>query len=912
MRKIFSNFFTLFASLFIYGQDITESFILPTVSSIPQYIDAPISISTGIPDIRIPMLVLPTHNRNFKINLGISYHPNNTFYNSPSSDIGLGWSLYGSTSIIIRDTHEYSLTPTRDYYYNIFGRTGRFQYDNGILKKVTVDKMEITPVDLGGNLYSFVVKDSAGFVYHFEKLGIGISHSSYHSTNYTDAFHISKVSDANGLELLHFDYEEDHFPEQTLSGNKYLKRLKIKKITSPNYGSVTFDYSFDAANRKTLIDPFTLQSIELKNTSGKSIEKYVLQNQTSSREYRRNYNPGRIDGVCGYETQFKLYLNVLLKYDKNNSNPQAILFHYAEGFDDVYWTPAYDEVYQCFVNEMDNPYHLGKALLKSITFPTGMKIVYEFEPNQYFVNKNDPDYLLFEASPHLVKDREIQTYEDITTINFDTTNPSTTGTFVLPSNPDLPGGESYLEFWTGVDEYYNGPYQMPDGSQFMNFSFTSGITSPYGYTMFLPGTTPYHIAGTGGKGNVQIKRIRYKSMPVPNHTTGNGIRIKTIKYFDNNILIEPKTIHYTYQDFNDHTKTSGFKNELDEKSPVVYKHIKETYGSGGYKKYFFKTSDNIDSLFQFPKLRLTNLFKNGLLSEVQAYDNNGNLLAKDSLNYEFHELPGQYQISHLPGRNGIIKKQFTVSTVYNDNGTGTIENEIHNDEVHYNTIYKKTISTDSNTTEEFIEYPVQQSRLWKIRDIPLITETKRNGITISKSETKYEDTSHYFPTSQVSYLPDNLSQSVKNASYDIYDDKGNLVQYTELPGTGTGKSTTIIWGYHKTMPIAKIEGARLADIPAGVIAAIVNASNADADATLMQETATELALIAALNTFRTDAALKNYQITCYTYDPLIGVTNTIPPSGIMETYQYDSFNRLYRVSDANGVTLKEYQYNYKD
>jgi hypothetical protein len=183
---------------------------------------------------------------------------------------------------------------------------------------------------------------------------------------------------------------------------------------------------------------------------------------------------------------------------------------------------------------------------------------------------------------------------------------------------------------------------------------------------------------------------------------------------------------------------------------------------------------------------------------------------------------------------------------------------------------------------------------------------------VSKTETKYENAVHFYPTSQLSFLPDNLSQSVKNMSYDLYDDKGNPVQYTVFPEVGsTGIPTTIIWGYNKTMPIAKIEGARLSDIPSSLITTIVNASNNDANASAAQEETLEKALVDALNTFKNDNALKNFMVTCYTYNPLIGVTTIIPPNGMMEFYKYDAYNRLQKVVDVNGNTVKEHQYNYK-
>ena len=142
-------------------------------------------------------------------------------------------------------------------------------------------------------------------------------------------------------------------------------------------------------------------------------------------------------------------------------------------------------------------------------------------------------------------------------------------------------------------------------------------------------------------------------------------------------------------------------------------------------------------------------------------------------------------------------------------------------------------------------------------------------------------------------------------TYDQYDSKGNLLQYTiksDVP-------TAIIWGYNQTQPIAKIEGATYAQV-SGLAAAIISASNDDANDAVVGNPK-EQDLLIALDAFRTNSALSGYQITTYSYDPLIGVRSITPPSGIREVYIYDTANRLKEVKDINGNILKEYQYHYK-
>ncbi|MDR6516412.1 hypothetical protein [Chryseobacterium camelliae] len=184
--------------------------------------------------------------------------------------------------------------------------------------------------------------------------------------------------------------------------------------------------------------------------------------------------------------------------------------------------------------------------------------------------------------------------------------------------------------------------------------------------------------------------------------------------------------------------------------------------------------------------------------------------------------------------------------------------------------------------------------------------------TLSRSETIYptsvptsQSGNLVLPLSVKSYDVLNNNASYTEATYDKYDSKGNLQQYT----TKDGISTVIIWGYDHTQPIAKIEGAQLSGISQSLIDTIVNASNTDAQ---NGTETSEQNLISALDTFRSDASLSGYQISTYTYDPLIGVRSITPPSGIREYYRYDTANRLEKVIDSDKKVLKEFKYNYKN
>ncbi|WP_123981101.1 hypothetical protein [Chryseobacterium sp. G0201] len=248
---------------------------------------------------------------------------------------------------------------------------------------------------------------------------------------------------------------------------------------------------------------------------------------------------------------------------------------------------------------------------------------------------------------------------------------------------------------------------------------------------------------------------------------------------------------------------------------------------------------------------------------------------------------------------------------------------------HHQLTKQKTTFPDASINETTYNYANEKGNQLMIDKnmigIPLETSTTQTIGTatkmLAKSETVYPKTTVeiinnsaglVLPLSVKLYDISNLSNTPSTEiTYDKYDVKGNLQQYT----TKDGVPVAIIWGYNNTQPIAKIEGAKLSDIQQSFIDSIVNASNTDALATPNSD---ETLFLSVLNTFKNN--LPNYQVTTYTYDPLIGVRSITPPSGIREVYFYDTANRLkeikQEVKNANGSLeykiLKEFNYNYKN
>lgn len=136
-------------------------------------------------------------------------------------------------------------------------------------------------------------------------------------------------------------------------------------------------------------------------------------------------------------------------------------------------------------------------------------------------------------------------------------------------------------------------------------------------------------------------------------------------------------------------------------------------------------------------------------------------------------------------------------------------------------------------------------------------------------------------------------------SYDSFDVDGNLTQVTSKGGI----VTCFIWGYDEKYPVAKIENMTYANISPSLISAIEIASSS---------TGTEANLLTALNNLRNNLALSNAMVTTYTYKPLVGITSMTDSKGDVTYYEYDSYGRLEKVKDKENNILSKNQYHYKN
>lgn len=342
-------------------------------------------------------------------------------------------------------------------------------------------------------------------------------------------------------------------------------------------------------------------------------------------------------------------------------------------------------------------------------------------------------------------------------------------------------------------------------------------------------------------------------LPEADMSRVNGKLIKQEIFDNNNNIVE--STEYSYQlKWNQLNRIhlGGYRSVANSSSLDIGVY-------GGIEKYY---SFNYD-----PKIIVTKSFyNNGTVQKTKAYTYNN-----------------QRKVSELKEQiaNDVTKTEFKYAYEFNT----PIGNALR-DQNRLNELQESTLTTDKGGI-------VKNRNVYNQFTFPTVSSTNQNVILGTKEENSLDGT-NFYSSEEVTKIGVNGNVIEKKYSGNIYE--------------------TIIWGYKHSLPIAKIYGASYQQVmqafnldPNNVGSYldldIVKKSDLDIDSS------SEATFVNALEIFKNKTELKDFQVTTYTYDPLIGVKNTIQPSGAKEIFVYDTNNRLEKVLDRDNNIIKEYNYN---
>lgn len=336
---------------------------------------------------------------------------------------------------------------------------------------------------------------------------------------------------------------------------------------------------------------------------------------------------------------------------------------------------------------------------------------------------------------------------------------------------------------------------------------------------------------------------------------------------------------------------------------------------------------NSEGVFRTPMLRKQEYFDNNLLKKVvenEYESNNYDIIQSAKFRFDQRSFYWAKRISYSPiFVNSIkIKRKKVIDLNFNE-----IQNVSEYTYVNSksNILRSITQSSSDNFNQKKIEYyyseDVAQLSIFQedpflvelfnknVVGLPIVTRELNNNIQTYITQTVYSkdlSTSNLLMPKHIISKKGSSSEHTythKTFTFDLYDNKGNLLQLTE----GEGMKTSFIWGYQQTKPIATLKNLNYSQIPLNIIQNLQNKSNIDFDNCNISS-CVENSLRNDLNQLR--ASFPQSMINTKTYDYFIGETSLTDEKGEQIIFEYDIFNRLKLVRDRNNKILSEREYKY--
>ena len=466
------------------------------------------------------------------------------------------------------------------------------------------------------------------------------------------------------------------------------------------------------------------------------------------------------------------------------------------------------------------------------------------------------------------------------------------------------------------------------------------------------GARIWKITDFDGVNNSNIREFKYVksySPATPTNTLSSGILLQWPRYgtywkIDNGkgIISEQARV-----------SSSSFGKAITENTMITYGEVAEVTSTNGYTLRKFKDYESTpdisnnntkdtgkyDPSFVTPARLYENFvgiffddrsIERGKLISKKIFDNSNNLLSEELFSYNedvnrfnnysvsIHGTGLLLQANKVYFYNDYLSQKVT-KTYVNSSSLSTTENSTYNSLT--NNLISKTFFNSTGEkleTKYFYSADSQMSAEPNINifatkniiGIPLKIQGFKGIEKISEQKTQYGYDSSTSSLLARKYIyankgVNNVALADLKITFDKYDEKGNVLQYTPEGGI----PVSIIWGYNKTQPIAKIENMLYSSIPATTITNLQTLSNADNDNCLSSDCG-EQQLREALKIFRNSLSVTAF-LTTYTYNPLIGITSITDAKGIAAYYEYDASNRLKFVKDKDLNVLQKYCYNYK-
>lgn len=944
----------------------------PEVENFVNYVNNPVNVKTGSCNFDVPLyevscgdLTLPislnyfsngrkTYEMNGPVGLGwqlntggmisrtvYGYRDDDVYnYPNPMPDVENltnqnNWDFLAGISQSVNNSNVYYDTQYDIFSYNFGGSSGNFilkDVNNVKVPEVIPNrklKIDVHKVTTPTPMFDYLeITDENGVFYRFGKSIVSGSSNRENTGNNISAWFISEIISASKRDTIHFKY--------TTSGcTRYNYSQLITVRDQHNFmgpGTPSPSIADISTNEVTnQLDYSTTRIEQIIYRNGKILfEKGTNSNLLSKMTIYTNneiikiieFDKSILDSPTGLYTfsispdKSNYKLNKVIFKDKNNVAVNQYQFEY---FPSPTFNVRHNDWWGYYNGASQNPYYLipqftipyetpmqppgttiiGHAeairnanpninttygilnsqfgILKSVTYPTGGKIEFFYEANQY----KSPLTGLVSACGGVRINK---------TVHSENGNAAKTRTFKYGTNENGYGITSY-EPGIGLIGY-----QQPNISPYtVNGPWTGCVAE---------GSTP-----------MEYLRIRYYSSDILPQYKG---------YFDMPVMYPEITLY------------EG--TTADNQGKTIYKY--ETAGRylGNLVPVYDSPYFSLDYSIVNKHEKMIDLWRNDELTEKIVYDNNNKKVNREKYiytSYNKEEITGirSERLYTMPfiefenciasyGRPVYIFDDFTVSSGVKHLTTktevtysGTSDSLVVNTDYTYNQQYlisNNIKTTSTGTLKTYYYYPSDYGTYFSnltgsrnILGLPIDVRTYNGTRLISGEQTKYNDYGQPIDLYNFESSASDIAFSSTNpftfthkqtVTYDATYKKPTKVNLDN------DVYTHYIWGYNKQYPVAKI----VTPLSTAISVSVNDNSLSKSDVlTSIKNDVTYLKGL--LTTYLNNV---NYQVTIYTYKPLVGMTSHTDPTGITTFYQYDSFGRHEFVKDNDEKLMKKNVYHY--
>lgn len=920
-----------------------------------RYGDIPVNLSSGVPNINIPIYDIEIEDLRFPID--ISYHASGNKVKDISSVVGLGWVLnaggiivqsvnnsYDSGDFFFKSIDEatnllyqqaaddvYNVSwiqysagnlypqmgggdPASDrYFYNFNGNIGVFYYniENGQIENVPYSPMRINKINKG-----FEITTTDGVIWSFIELGSSRSSLGIIGGGSVE-YYLSNIKLPQSGEDIVFTYGDSESYSILYSSQTGLNQQ------IPEFKSIYTDYGNVGYGKYDLI--IDVRGPDLKAGFGNaSTHVHTTYPLLTKIEWKNNsillnYKKDRIDAVkCRLDNiivkaQGDSIINATLlnnKYLGNDSENYRMLldgilvngmkygFEYDQtllpkfgSYSEDFWgyynrIPSSENLPFMWHNHIDLEYRSIRepnfaftqaGILKKVIYPTGGWSSFEYEQNKGtkvyasgFGDKKPSDINEF-GGLRIKKinnydgsnlEAKIYEYEGYATTNLtlDHFRYNYTKFYV----PDILHGPAYNHIVThpefGINDLFASEVlcTSADGN---GYPLTDNGSLP-----FYNKVTEYKISGENRLEKTEYEFLRegpYSPDYIQNNDRGAVSPLLSSKKMyrkDNNSYTLIKEENYKYKKITKGQFLTGIRVKEINKTDPDFIEPNINHPARYYLLLGFLAEKGFQYHFNFDLSEKTAIRDFELLEQLVTKE------YKDGKTFET-----KIDYSYDPS----FRVLTPIETIKTNSNMAS---------------YKEEITHPFNYTT--IPYTSMVSK--NIISPAVKTSITYNNNNISNVFNEYRLDGTKFVVDRVSVGSNDVLES--RLQYHNYDQYGNPLYISKDDAT----KVVYLWGYNGQYPIAEIKNATYDQVKAALGVAPESLSSA------------AIPDYIKIEALRTNTNLLNALITTYTYKPLVGILTATDPRGVVTSYEYDSFNRLSGIKDANGKLINTYDYHYQN